>query len=311
MVLKSILVTGGAGFIGASVVRQILQKPIQLVVVDKEPNPWRLDNDISRLTYICGDITNLNENILHQLPKQIDSIVHLAAFAKPSEAEKQPDRCFSVNVFGTKVVCDLAVKLGVKSFVNMSALALYPNHPDYSPIDEKHRISPLQGVYAHSKWLAEKSVSEWGKINGIAANSIRLSNTYGPMQEANYLVPSLISKAKEGDFVVWNGAIVRDFNYVDDVASAIIALAESEVRYEPMNLGTGVGTSIENLAEIIAGIYGVSFGDDCQETFGPKMQIVNSKNLQKSAGWVPKIPVIQGLKKTIEYYEEYGFYHEQ
>lgn len=311
MVLKSILVTGGAGFIGASVVRQILQKPIQLVVVDKEPNPWRLDNDISRLTYICGDITNLNENILHQLPKQIDSIVHLAAFAKPSEAEKQPDRCFSVNVFGTKVVCDLAVKLGVKSFVNMSALALYPNHPDYSPIDEKHRISPLQGVYAHSKWLAEKSVSEWGKINGIAANSIRLSNTYGPMQEANYLVPSIISKAKEGDFVVWNGAIVRDFNYVDDVASAIIALAESEVRYEPMNLGTGVGTSIENLAEIIAGIYGVSFGDDCQETFGPKMQIVNSKNLQKSAGWVPKIPVIQGLKKTIEYYEEYGFYHEQ
>ena len=311
MGLESILVTGGAGFIGAAVVRQILQKSTRLVVVDKERNPWRLGNDVARLTYVCGDITKLNENIVDQLPKQIDSIIHLAAFAKPSMAEKQPDRCFSVNVYGTKAVCDLAEKLGAKSLVNMSALALYPNDPDYSPIDEKHRISPLQGVYAHSKWLAEKTVSEFGKTSVVTANSIRLSNTYGPMQEANYLVPSLISKAQGGDFSVWNGSMIRDFNYVDDVASAIIALAESQECHQPMNLGTGIGTSIESLAEIIAEIYGVAVSDECQETFGPKMQIVNSKNLQDSVGWAPKTPLAEGVKKTIEYFEEHGFYHEQ
>lgn len=307
---KRVVITGGAGFIGSAVVEQLLGDSNDVVVIDNEEDPWRLKHLRKDCKYLSADIREI-ESFYSELPvKSADYVLHLAALAKPSVAEKIPAECFSINIFGTRQVCALAEKLCAVALVNMSALALYPYYPDYCPIDEKHRIEPTQGVYAHSKWLAETSVSAWSERTGISAASIRLSNTYGPKQEGNYLVPSLISKALEGDFGVWNGEIIRDFNFVGDVAAAIISLAECEKTISPMNLGTGTGTSINELAELIATKCEVKTHDEMRDTFGPKLQIVNSQKLQRETNWKPTTSLFEGIERTIEYYSTAGFYYE-
>jgi nucleoside-diphosphate-sugar epimerase len=295
---KSVLVTGGEGFLGSRLIEVLLTKGARITCLDLVEAPLRLKEIMSQIDYFSGDIADWKW--VSEKCKPYEFVFHLAAFAFPAAAQKQPELAYRSNVLGTANLLEIARKGSAKKFIFMSAGALYTNIPKYLPIDEKHPIDPYQGVYASTKRIGELLCEDFQKVYGLPCIYFRLFNTYGPRQSEEYLVPSFIKQARAGkDLEVLNGEIKRDFNYLDDIIDALIRGAESDYRGGPVNLGTGVEHSILEIAEKIADHFGVKVSDLNQEVFGPKRAVCDSALAKKVLGWQSQITLDEGIKRTV------------
>lgn len=298
---KRVCITGGAGFIGSHLTESLLALGADVACVDLNPEPRRLRAVADRVEYHCADIVTWNG----VLPsgKKPEVIFHLAALAQPIRAEKEPEAAYRHNVMGTANMLAVARRISARRFIFISGGAVYTNIPAYLPMDEKHPIDPGQNVYAMTKRLGELLCEEASRVYGLSCAFIRLFNTYGPRQDPEYVIPSFIHQARrEGAITVFNGGIVRDFNYVEDVVSALIRLAASEFKGGPVNIGTGKGTPMGTMARTIAEALKAGMTDLNRETFGPKKQICDNTLAKNLLQWDPVHSVESGLQKTIRAY---------
>jgi nucleoside-diphosphate-sugar epimerase len=300
---RNVLVTGGEGFLGSRLIETLLARGARITCIDLVSQPQRLMRILNQIEYLCGDIAD--RSWIKESSRPFDYIFHLAAFAFPAAAQKQPERAYRSNVLGTANILEIAKKGSVKKFVFMSAGALYTNIPKYLPIDEKHPIDPYQGVYASTKRIGELLCEDFHKVYTLPCIYFRLFNTYGPRQSEEYLVPSFIKQAQDGkDLEVLNGAIKRDFNYLDDIVEALISGAESDYLGGPINLGTGEEHSILEIAQKIASFFGVKVSDLNREVFGPKRAVCNNELAKKVLGWQPRYSLAQGIETTVKAYSQ-------
>ena len=244
-------VTGGAGFIGSHLIKNLVEHGNEVIVIDnlntgKKQNIEKISKKIDFFEVDIRDFSAI-EDIL----KNIDGIFHEAALASVQDSFRIPDEFFDVNVNGTENIFKIAKKLGIK-VVYASSSSVYGN-PISIPIKENDDKNPFN-PYAKTKLEDDKLAEKYAK-DGLKVVGLRYFNVFGPRQSKEYagVIRLFLERIQQGlsPLINGDGLQVRDFVYVDDVVNANILAMESDVDAGFFNIGTGNTISILDLATMI------------------------------------------------------------
>jgi UDP-glucose 4-epimerase len=299
---KHCLVTGGAGFIGSHLCERLIAEGNRVTIIDNLSNgktaniSHLLPNPLCR--FINTDIAEYLE--ISPYFEGVHTVFHLAALADIVPSIQEPRKYHHSNVSGTIAVLEAARNAGVKRFMYAASSSCY-GIPDQYPTPESAPIKPMY-PYALTKYLGEQYVMHWDQTYGLPCISLRLFNVYGPRSRTSGTYGAvfgvfLAQKLAEKPFtVVGDGTQTRDFTYVTDVVDAFIKAADSDIRGEYFNVGSGGTYQVNRLVELLGGdvvhIPKRPGEPDC--TFADTMKIRNAIN------WKPAVRFEDGVKKMLE-----------
>ncbi len=298
------LVTGGAGFLGATLANRLARDANQVRVIDdlSAGDPARLDE---RVLFTRGDVADRPK--LWTLLQDVDCVYHLAARVQVSESILYPREYNEVNVGGTVSVMEAMRDAGVRRVVFTSSGAVYGEQA-VQPVREDQVPNP-QSPYAVSKIAAEYYVRTIGALWGIETVVLRVFNAYGPGQNLPPAhppaVPRFLQQALGGGSLVifGGGGQTRDFVYVDDVAEALVAAATAaDVDRRIINVGSGHDTSINALAALVAEVAGreVEVLHSPAEGGGVSRLCADVSLARRLLDYQPRVDLAQGLRWTLE-----------
>tara|TARA_X000001036_G_scaffold316058_1_gene294494 strand:+ start:146 stop:1048 length:903 start_codon:yes stop_codon:yes gene_type:complete len=245
------VVTGGAGFIGSNIVKLLVKRGHEVIIIDNlhTGNLSRLENIDEKIIFHKVDIRNVKK--IKEIITDIDGIFHQAALTIVSESFLKPDEYFDVNVNGTKNIFTLAKELGIK-VVFASSSSVYGDVP-YVPIKENFGRNPIN-PYGKTKVEKEKLAEEFWK-NGVNIIGLRYFNVYGKGQTGTYagVITQFMKRLRDDlpPIIFGEGNQVRDFISVEDIAKANLLAMESNTGKDFLNIGTGKSVSILDLAKIM------------------------------------------------------------
>lgn len=253
MVFKKALVTGGAGFIGSHIVETLLKESIEVVVLD-DLSMGRRENIPSDIQLIEADI--LDEAQLKLALEGVDVVFHEAARVSIRNSVTQFYTDAQINIMGTLNLLKKLSESKVKKLIYASSMAIYGETKGL-PITENHPLHP-NSPYGISKMAGEKYCLELGKAMGIEVVALRYFNTYGIRQTLTPYVGVItifIDRLLDGKapVVFGNGEQIRDFVSVKDVAKANILAIKGDYSGEVFNVGSGEGTTVNDLADFLVG----------------------------------------------------------
>jgi UDP-glucose 4-epimerase len=246
------LVTGGYGFIGNQIVELLATEFSQVQVLDNLSNVARAVR-LPNVNLINGDIRDANTT--REAFQDVDVVFHTAAQIDVVASARQPFLDLDNNILGTLSVCEAARACDVSKVIYSSSAAVYGN-ADVFPTDESQPIRPLS-PYAASKYSGELYMAAYHSLYDIDTLSLRYFNVYGPHQRPENAYSGVISKffynaCRNAPIQIYgDGKQTRDFVYVGDVAKANLLAAKSKVTDTVVNVGSGVETSINDLANMI------------------------------------------------------------
>jgi UDP-glucose 4-epimerase len=300
-----VLVTGGAGFIGSHVVDALVAKGHQVLVVDNL-STGKTEHLNPQATFYQVDIRDpeLEDVFRRERP---DLVNHHAAHVDVRRSVEDPRYDADVNIAGSLNLLECARRHGVQRFVYASSGGAIYGEPAYLPCDEKHPLNPLS-PYGVSKQTVESYLFVYGQTYGLRYVILRYPNVYGPRQDPfgeGGVVAIFASRMLRGQEVVINGSgeQVRDFVHVQDVVSANL-LAQEALDGQVYNLGTGVGTSVNQLFASMKSPTGyarepVHGPPKAGETFKIYLDATKAR---EELGWRPEVGLEDGLRATIASY---------
>jgi len=313
--MESILVTGGAGFIGSNIAEALLAKGYRVVILD-DLSTGKMENvlDIkheNNLKFVKGSI--LDRGLLRSIIKteNVSLISHQAAVSSVTKSIADPVATMETNVSGTTNLFHIAAECGCRRIVFASSSSVYGDAPEL-PKRETMTPSP-KSPYAMSKVAKEMLGSIFSDLYGISIIGLRYFNVYGRRQDpaSDYaaVIPKFISKALDDDPIPidGDGGQTRDFIYIDDVVNAnLSALTGNGVRGTIFNVGNGKQTSIIELARTIVEL----IGSKSEIDFKPKRagdirdSVSDIKNAQENLGYRRTFNIRKGLAETIAWYRQ-------
>jgi len=300
------LVTGGAGFIGSEVVRQLLAEDAKVTVLDNFASGKKQYLPSSKkLTVIKGSI--MNEVEVKKAVKDQEIIFNLAALPFIPDSYHYPVDFFKTNTIGNLNVLWEAIRSkSTESFVQISTSEVYGS-AQFTPMDENHPTAPYS-TYAVSKLAADRAAFTLHKENGIPVVVIRPFNTFGPRYTQPYIIPEIMNQILNGtsELSLGNVNATRDFTFVVDTAVALLkASTEKKAIGEIINVGSGTEIRIQDLVQKIAKIAGKKIKIKVDESrlrpYDVNRLICNNTKAQKLLKWSPKISIDAGLKTTYEW----------
>jgi UDP-glucose 4-epimerase len=246
-----VLVTGGSGFIGSHVVDQLLAREHEPVVLDTTPSPhhpW--------VTAVIGDLTH-PETVLGAA-RDMDAIVHLAAVADVNDVFADPVRAGSVNVHGTQMVLEAARHESIGRVVYASTVWVYGNAPVDGDLDEDAPLAHPSHVYTATKLAGEIYCNAYGELYGVESTILRFGIPYGPRARPAAVVPSFVTRAKQGDAltIAGDGNQTRQFVYVEDLAEGVVLALEQAPAQRVYNLVGDEETSVRQIADTVRSVVG-------------------------------------------------------
>lgn len=313
--MESILVTGGAGFIGSNIAEALLAQGHRVIVLD-DLSSGRTDNidhllHNERFTFIRGSV--LDSGLLRSIMKtyQICGISHQAAIPSVMKSILEPVKTIEANIAGTANLFDIAVESGCKRVVFASSCAVYGDGPELT----KREDMPLKPLspYAVSKAAKEMLAQNFCSLHNMKIVGLRYFNVYGRRQDptSGYaaVMPTFITKAIKNEPIPieGDGAQTRDFVYVDDVVKAnLLALKAENGAGRCFNIASGFSISIRELATIITEVAG------SQSTIIHKPErpgdIKESRAdigyARRDLGYAPEYDIVRGLEQTILWYKQ-------
>ena len=249
------VVTGGAGFIGNNIVRQLLKQNHTPIVID---NLYR--GKIERISSLDVEFHKIDIRDFDQLRnilKNSDGIFHEAALTDVQESFTKQQQYIDVNVKGTENVFRIAKEFDLK-VVYASSSSVYGN-PKKNPINENSERNPIN-PYGKTKLDDEFLAEKYSKDN-VSIIGLRYFNVYGKDQTGSYagVITKFLNRLneKKSPIIFGTGSQIRDFIFVEDVAIANIVAMQNNVKNGFFNIGTGITTSIEQLAKIMINISGL------------------------------------------------------
>lgn len=312
---KSVLITGGAGFIGSHLVDRIIQEsPENLVVVDnlflgKERNLRQAKEAFPGLKFYrqdCAEYEAMQKIVAHE---DVDVVFNLAVIPLPTSLER-PRWTVDVNVVSATILCDLARQGMFKTLIHYSSSEAYGT-AQYTPMDEDHPLLPCT-PYAASKAAGDLVVLSYQQTFGIDAAIVRPFNNYGPRQnegDAAGVIPIVIQRALRGDpaVVFGDGEQTRDFIFVRETVDATVRVYEEPAtRSRVINIASGKELSVNRLVRAILDILDVDVpiiyesprrGDVRRHCAGVELA-------RKLIGFQPRVALNDGLAETVNWYRK-------
>ena len=314
--MQTVLVAGGAGFIGSHLCKKLLTQEYKVICVDNlvtgsKDNLKNLRED--------KNFTFLEKDITHPLGQDInaDYIFHLASPASPNKKSPRsyinhPLETLLANSLGTYNLLELAKKTSAK-FLYVSSSEVYGD-PAVSPQKEDYfgNVNPngVRSVYDEGKRFGEAITMNYVREYGLNARIIRIFNTYGPMMQPDdgRVVSNFITQAISGQplTVYGSGQQTRSFCFVDDMVDGLIlAMFSDKTKGEVLNLGNPDERKILEFASLIKKLTGsaseIVFED--LPTDDPKERKPDIAKAKELIGWQPKVSIEQGLEKTVQYFK--------
>lgn len=254
-----VLVTGGLGFIGSHVCRELVAQDERVVVFDNFSQgnfeflkKVRMPDICDKVEFVSGDITDFAFVFETLKEHGIEKIIHTAAITFIPTAIKKPSLTFNVNTVGSFNLLEASRILDLDRFVYISTASTYGDF-QYSPADEKHPLNP-KDIYGATKVAADRLACSYFHTYGLSASIVRTSAVYGPGDLERRAAKAFIENALQGIPMKLEGGglQMRDFSYVKDVASGmVLALNSSKSAGEAFNVTGGSEYSVKNLAETI------------------------------------------------------------
>ena len=323
---KTFLVTGGAGFIGSHLVRQLLARGASVICSDDfndfydprikaeniaafENNPrfrlYRVDiRDWQKLSAIFDT---------HGKALKTGGIVHLAARAgvRPSLAE--PRLYLETNVTGTLNLAELARAHGIRKFVFASSSSVYGDSPDTTPFTETQDISRPISPYASTKAMGESLLYTYSHLHGLQVVALRFFTVYGPGQRPDLAIHKFTRLIDQNQPipVFGDGSTRRDYTYIDDIMQGVLAsLDYDQTPYEIFNLGESQTTTLSDLIQCIESNLGKKAIID-RKPMQPGDVSVTYADIAKAKkllNYAPATKIAEGIPKFVDWYRAY--YHD-
>ncbi len=301
------LITGGAGFIGSHLADFLLGKGHEVICIDSlitgsVNNIAHIQSD--RFLFIKHDITNY---IYIEGP--LDYVLHFASPASPIDYLELPIQTLKVGALGTHKALGLAKAKGA-AFMIASTSEIYGD-PQIHPQPESYwgNVNPIgpRGVYDEAKRFAEALTMAYHRTHGLDTRIARIFNTFGPRMRINdgRAVPTFINQAIRGEpiTIFGDGSQTRSFCCISDNVEGIFRLMESGLS-EPVNIGNPAEMTILELAEKIIEMTGSDSKIVYKElpVDDPKVRQPDISLAKRALGWEPKMPLEEGLRKTVKYF---------
>jgi UDP-glucose 4-epimerase len=311
----TVLVTGGAGYIGSHTIRQLRNRGENVVVFDSLDQGHR--SSVGDIELIVGSTLDRGALDAAFAAHDIDSVIHFAALKAAGESMEQPGRYFRNNVEGTLTLLDAATAAGVKAFVFSSTAAVYGT-PDKLPVDEQSPLHP-ENPYGESKLMCERMLHWFDGAHGLRHIALRYFNATGASLDGVLgedwavtlnLVPIVMKAALEKgpklkvfgtDYPTPDGTAIRDYIHVEDLADAHLRAldylrAGGESR--AINLGTGVGSTVQEVIDMTERVSGVRVPREyvARRDGDPSAVFADNRLARELLGWQP----LFGLEEIIE-----------
>jgi len=304
--MAKVLVTGGAGFIGSHIVRDLLDRGDQVRVLDNLSTGSKANLAGLNIDFIEGDIRDAA--VAQESIKNVDAVFHLAAFISVAGSMEDPLACYDANLNGSLNVLMQADKAGVRRVVLASSAAVYGESE--STVDENHPPTPLS-PYAASKLAMEQAAKLFSQSFNLETVCLRFFNAYGPRQSPDSpyaaAIPKFIQVMSAGEPVTihGDGRQTRDFVYVGDIVNAMLLAADGEsIDGRVFNIAGGNSVSINKLVETLQRF----FPEIPDPVFGPPRQgdlLFSEADIslaERALGYRPRIDLQAGLGITVEWF---------
>ncbi|HIQ12995.1 MAG TPA: NAD-dependent epimerase/dehydratase family protein [Thermoprotei archaeon] len=302
-----VLVTGAAGFIGASLYIYLIDKGYEVVGIDSYERPSApLLSILERRSLEVYRVDVLDREGLKKVLGDVDGVVHLAAYIDVGESMVQPWKYIYNNVLGTASILDLCREVGINRFIFISSASVYGD-PEYLPIDEEHPLKPLS-PYGYSKVLGEYIGKMYSEVYGMDVIILRLFNVYGFGQSSEYagVIAKFIDRVLDGlpPVIYGDGLQTRDFIYVYDVCEAISLALRYRGGYEIFNIASGRDVSIRDLAYLIINLSGRDLKPIYMEAREGDIRysVADISRARERLGFTAKTDLEDGIKSMLSQY---------
>jgi UDP-glucose 4-epimerase len=320
----TILVVGGAGYIGSHMVKILLGEGYRVVTLDNLSTGYR--DSVLGGEFFQGDLADREQ--LDRLLSQhtVDAVMHFASFIQVGESVLEPAKYYANNVTNTLNLLDAMVAHGVKRFIFSSSAAVY-GEPIRVPIDEAHPKQPLN-PYGRTKWMVEQILADYDFAYGLKSVSLRYFNAAGADPEGQlgerhepetHLIP-LVLQAGSGrrefvqvfgqDYETPDGTCIRDFVHVVDLCEAHrLALVNllNGAGSSAYNLGNGNGFSVQEVIDTATRIVGkpIPVKQGARRKGDPARLVADASTAKKALGWVPRYPDLEKIIRHAWQWEQH------
>ena len=287
------VVTGGAGFIGSHVVDALLARGDEVTVID--------DLSTGRRELVSEAAALVVHDVREPFEMDADVVYHLAAQADVGTSMERPGFDAAVNVVGTVNALEAARAVGARLVFSSTGGAIYGEVERPATEDAERRAVSAYGI---AKLAAETYVAGWNRIHGSGHVVLRLANVYGPRQSAELeggVVSIFMERLARGEetLVFGDGEQSRDFVYVGDVVTAVLAAAEAEGG-GTFNIGTGIETTVNELRRLCAQTVGVDAEPRhlAARAGDARRSVLDVTRAERELGWRAQTPLAEGLRLT-------------
>lgn len=301
-----VLITGGAGFIGSHLTAYLVNKGVEVVVLDNLLRGNKIEDAILRkITLIQGDVKN--QELVINLAENCDYIYHLAAILGVDIVADNPVETMETEVEGTKNVVYAALKHGVKKVIYASTSGVYGHSAIEKSVDEDIMIDPRTS-YAMAKRYNEIYLKAVYEEKGLESISLRFFNVYGPRQDDRMVIPRFFEQALKNEpiTVFGSGKQTRDFTSVEETIISLVKLTEVSKGAEVFNIANETELNILELAEYIKELTKSSSEIKLIDSpanrydYEVERRVGSSEKLLKAVGFKPNTDIRVGLKKLQE-----------
>jgi len=314
---KTILITGGAGFIGTHLVEELIQHQNYLVIIDTFGN-YYYSGKKENLASILKDYKNLKdyeiirgdlkeEGIYNKIHKEIDLIFHLAAHAGVRFSIANTELVTRNNILSVVNVFEYAKEHNIEKVVFASSSSVYGN-PLYTPVDEEHPKNPIS-PYAVSKLCGEHYADYYFREYDLPITSLRFYTVYGPRGRPDMAIGKFFNYImNDNEITIYgDGEQLRDFTYVSDIVDGLILSGEKEEAIgQVFNLGFSSPITVNKLIEKMYSIANVPEKVKYGEKKKGDVEVTHSDTTKakKMLNYHPKVDIDTGLRKTFEWYQK-------